>query len=153
MLVLGSLERAAWQEYTGWPIEVARPASAESEADIETIHARVQQWTKDGYKRLVSRGDRPTRTDSRPAVSVTNGGGAHPRAAVDAFILKCNQEISLKVNRRHVWLAVGHTAARQFQFWQASDPKATAQDDQNFRRILAMSPADFEALLKKKGII
>jgi hypothetical protein len=59
----------------------------------------------------------------------------------------------LKVNRRHVWLAVGHTAARQFQFWQASDPKATAQDDQNFRRILAMSPADFEALLKKKGII
>jgi hypothetical protein len=52
ILVLGSSERAAWEEYTGWPIEVARPASAESEADMTAIHARVRHWTTEGYKRL-----------------------------------------------------------------------------------------------------
>ena len=72
---------------------------------------------------------------------------------MDAFILKCEQEISLKVIRAYIWRAAGHKTARQFQFWQASDPKATAQDDQNLRRILAMNPTDFESLLKKKGII
>jgi hypothetical protein len=75
------------------------------------------------------------------------------RAAIDAFILKSKQETSLKVTRTSIWRAAGHSTARQFQFWQASDPKATAQDDKNFRRILAMNPADFEALLKKKSII
>jgi hypothetical protein len=80
-------------------------------------------------------------------------GEASARAAVDAFILKCEQAISPKVNRKHIWRAAGHTTARQFQFWQASDPKATVQDAQNFRRILAMNPTDFEALLKKKCII
>ena len=94
------------------------------------------------------KGNEPTRTATEP-----DGNGADPRAAVDAFILKCKLEISLKVNRKHIWLAVGHTTARQFQFWQASDPKATMQDAQNFRRILAMNPTDFETLLKKKRII
>ena len=84
---------------------------------------------------------------------LTVNGGNGTRAAVDAFILKCKTELSVRVNRKHIWRAVGHTTARQFQFWQASDPKATAQDTQNFRRILAMNPTDFEALLKKKGII
>jgi hypothetical protein len=75
------------------------------------------------------------------------------RATVDAFILKCNQETSMKVTRKHIWRAAGHKAARQLQFWQVSDPKATTQDDQNFRRILAMSPDAFVDLLHKKGII
>jgi hypothetical protein len=87
------------------------------------------------------------------AEQTANGRGNGMRAAVDAFILKCKQEVSLKVNRKHIWRAVGHTTARQFQFWQASDAKATAQDNQNFGRILAMNPTDFQALLKKKGII
>jgi hypothetical protein len=52
MLVLESLERVAWQGYTGWPPEICRPGSAQSESDMIVIHARVQQWTKEGYKRL-----------------------------------------------------------------------------------------------------
>jgi hypothetical protein len=58
-----------------------------------------------------------------------------------------------EVIREHILKAAGHTTARQFQVWQASDRKATAQDDQNFRRILAMCPTDFAELLKKKHII
>lgn len=82
-----------------------------------------------------------------------NSNSGDRRAAVDAFILKCKQGTSMRVIRTHIWKAVGHSSARQFQYWQASDPKATALDDQNFHRILAMSPTDFEALLKKRGII
>jgi hypothetical protein len=93
-------------------------------------------------------GNEPNAMDAGPAVN-----GTDRRPIVDAFILKCSGELSLKVNRKHIWRAAGHSTARQFQFWQACDPKATAQDDQNFRRILAMNPTEFEALLKKKGII
>jgi hypothetical protein len=96
----------------------------------------------------------PTTEAVKPiAVEQPVNGGDGTRATVNTFILKCQQELSLKVNRKHIWRAAGHTTARQFQFWQASDPKATAQDDQNFRRILAMNPTDFQALLKKKNII
>lgn len=90
---------------------------------------------------------------SATAGKVGTGEGTYRRAAVDAFILKCTQGTRLKATRTHIWRMAGHSGPRQFQFWQASDPKATAQDDQNFRRILAMDPTDFEALLKKKGIV
>jgi hypothetical protein len=75
------------------------------------------------------------------------------RAQVDAFLARCNQAGPKKINRKHVWQAAGHKGARQFQFWQASDEKATMQDDQSFSRLLAMKPAEFIALLKKKGLI
>jgi hypothetical protein len=80
-------------------------------------------------------------------------GGSDWRAVVDNFIRKCGQETPLKVTRKHIWKAAGHATARQFEYWQAWDAKTIAQDDQNFRRILSMSPTDFVALLKKKGII
>jgi hypothetical protein len=78
---------------------------------------------------------------------------ANRRAKIDAFLLNCRQEISVPITRKHIWRAAGHQTARQFQFWQAADGKATTQDDQNFRRILAMSPRDFANLLKKMGRI
>ena len=74
-------------------------------------------------------------------------------ASVNRFLLECSQKLTLKITRKHIWQAVGHKTARQFQYWQASDLKATAQDHPNFSRILAMSPAEFEALLKQKKII
>ena len=79
--------------------------------------------------------------------------GTDRRAQVDAFLAGCNQAAPKKINRKHVWQAAGHKGARQFQFWQASDEKATMQDDQNFSRLLAMKPAEFIALLQKKGLI
>ena len=75
------------------------------------------------------------------------------RARVEAFILKCESETGAKVSRTHIWRAAGHSVPRQFQFWQANNPKATTQDDQNFERLLAMPPGDFVTLLKKKGIL
>jgi hypothetical protein len=72
---------------------------------------------------------------------------------VDTFLLQCTRETKLKAMRKHIWQAVGHRTARQFQFWQASSPKATASDDSNFSRILRMNPTEFEILLKNKGII
>lgn len=75
------------------------------------------------------------------------------RDQVDTFLLRCVQETQLKAIRTHLWRAVGHNTPRQFQFWQRNDPRATAADDQNFRRILNMNPTDFVRLLKQKGII
>ena len=89
--------------------------------------------------------------EALPTASITNSTAR--RAAVDAFLLRCRQETSLSATRKHIWKAVGHKTARQFQFWQANDAKATLQDDKNFRRILAKNPVDFESMLTKKGII
>ena len=85
-----------------------------------------------------------------PAELAVNGGDGK-REMVDAFILRCKKGLSVRVSRKSIWRAVGHTTARQFQFWQASHRKATAQDDQNFQRILAMNPTEFEAVLKKRA--
>jgi hypothetical protein len=76
------------------------------------------------------------------------------RAAVEAFLVECNKllDAGSKVVKRHLWQAAGHTDRRQFQYWQSGSEEATAEDDRNFRRILSMSPADFLALLQKKGI-
>ena len=84
-----------------------------------------------------------------PPSSANSGNGA----LVDAFLLNCTQQTPLTANRSHIWRAVGHTTARQFQYWQAGSDRATTEDDRNFRRILGMKPAAFVALLKDKGII
>jgi hypothetical protein len=74
-------------------------------------------------------------------------------AEIDSFLHKCMRGTSLKVLRKHIWRAAGYETARQLQYWQKSDPKATMADEKNFRRILDMSPADFVVLLKKKDLI
>jgi hypothetical protein len=76
------------------------------------------------------------------------------RAAVEAFLLDCNKlsERGSKVARKHIWQAAGHRHSRQFEYWQSGSEEATEEDDRNFRRLLSMSPADFLALLQKKGI-
>ena len=81
------------------------------------------------------------------------------RAEVDRFLRKCNLESRSEVRREHIWRAVGHKHPRQFGYWQAGQDRlpgtihgATKADDQNFRRILAMDPARFVALLKKYNI-
>jgi hypothetical protein len=127
--------------------------SVEDEAKALQYLAQPFHRVRDDLRRLLD--SFPTAEAVKPitAEQPANGGEDSTRAAVDTFIVKCQQELSLKVNRKHIWRAAGHTTARQFQFWQASDPKATDRDNQNFRRILAMSPSNFEALLKKKGII
>ena len=76
------------------------------------------------------------------------------RAGVEAFLAECNEKLDAgsKVVKKHLWLAAGHTHSRQFHYWQSGSDEATAEDDRNFRRILSMPPAEFLALLQKKGI-
>jgi hypothetical protein len=89
------------------------------------------------------------------ALAADTGLGIDRSALVEDFLLRCNQEPDLpeKLLKKHIWSAVGHSGPRHFQYWQASDDKATAEDQRNFGRILAMPPADFVALLKKMGQI
>jgi hypothetical protein len=79
--------------------------------------------------------------------------GADVRSEVDAFVVRCNGITDLRILKRHVWLAVGHKSARQFEYWQAGDAKASKEDNRNFRRVLAMKPEAFIALLLEKKII
>ena len=90
---------------------------------------------------------------ARGETPLPNSDKMDRRAAVDSFLSSCEQETQLKVRKKYIWLAAGHKTARQFQYWQAGNNRATRQDDQNFRRILAMNPSDFLSLLKNKRII
>lgn len=125
----------------------------------QVVLAMAKQRTPDEHKTAQGRHsersgpaavERRQTLDSTIPVAVD---GQDRRATVDAFILKCKERLSLKITRTHIWRAVGHEAARQFQYWQSSNPKVTAEDKKNFRRILEMNPIEFEALLRKKRII
>ena len=72
---------------------------------------------------------------------------------VNAFLQACNRHSRARIYKRHIWLLVGHTKGRQFEYWQAGSPKATSEDKNNFGRILRTSPEDFLAALRRKGII
>jgi hypothetical protein len=87
---------------------------------------------------------------------VLNGSGVGDRSAmVEDFLLRCNQEPDLpeKIIKKHIWGAVGHKSPRQFQYWQASDDKATVEDQTNFSRTLALQPSEFVAQLKRMKLI
>jgi hypothetical protein len=76
------------------------------------------------------------------------------RDSVDQFLSKCRKSFpGIKFHRRHIWRAVGHKCARQFQFWQAAHSKATIANDKDFKRILALRPEAFEKTLRDKKII
>jgi hypothetical protein len=84
------------------------------------------------------------------------------RALVGTFLANCRPETSVKVLKKHLWLAVRHKTSRQFEYWQAgvdrvpgskSSRGANRQDDRNFRRILAMKPEEFVDLLRNVHIV
>jgi hypothetical protein len=74
-------ERLAWEEYTGWPIEVLRPASAQADADLAAIHTCAQEWILKGYKRLES--GRKPQHGSEPAPKPGNQTISVPTATID----------------------------------------------------------------------
>ena len=75
--------------------------------------------------------------------------------AVDAFLRNCNRETPQPIMRKHIWKALKHSSARQFQYWQAmaGPPKETQATNEGVRRILAMSAPDFLILLHRLGHI
>ncbi len=130
MLLLESLKRCAWQEFTGFPIEVARPASAEAEANLYTIHEKVQEWTKLGYKRL----DSHRNTQVQPETQVGPGDSASVQAArvnapkddrtdrrkaVDAYIEEVLRGTGKRITRTAIWTATGDKKRTEFERWES----------------------------------
>ena len=100
---------------------------------------------------LPTTGGAPAQT----AVIQNGSPGVDRSAKVDDFLVRCNQEPGLpeRLYKKHIWASVGHKSPRQFQYWQAGDAAATAEDEKNFGRILAMSPSAFIAQLKRSNLI
>jgi hypothetical protein len=75
------------------------------------------------------------------------------KAAVEAFIARCNQEPNLKrkIRKKDVALALKHQSSRTLQYWQAMNPVAGATTDSDVRRILTMHPPEFLELLRRMG--
>jgi hypothetical protein len=122
---------------------------ADAEAEIE---ARKQFMVEKRLRELrEQQGTPPLETESTE--TLPQRGESTRNSEVDAFLERCNQHSPVRVRRRHIWQSAGHTSGRQFEYWQASDKKATGEDHRNFSRILGMQPAEFVATLRKQKII
>jgi hypothetical protein len=76
------------------------------------------------------------------------------RSQVDEFLRRCNGESEHRVLKKHIWLAVGHSKGRQFEYWQACDSEnTTGEDERNFSRILKTEPKAFVALLRQRKLL
>lgn len=125
----------------------------------EPLEDKIRDWTQKTCEKI--HGDCPNLRAARgskqklavPVKGKGADGKTSRRALIGRFIETVWSTTGRRIKRTDIWRAVGHSSPRQFQFWQAHDGKATAQDDQNFRRILAMKPTDFMALLKKKDVV
>jgi hypothetical protein len=114
--------------------------------------------------RLLENQTTPVPTKRRPQALPKLGEDR--RAMVATFLSACNallgtrkSPLPSKIIEKHIWKAAGHKWPRQFQYWKAGEDRqprqtrgATRTDDVNFRRILAMRPADFLRVLKQKDI-
>lgn len=92
-------------------------------------------------------------TETLPPTSLANERWDR-RSQVDDFLKRCNAvSLNSKVLRRHIWLSVGHSKPRQFEYWQSGSAKTTAEDERNFQRIMQTVPEEFVDLLRKKRIL
>jgi hypothetical protein len=108
------------------------------------------QANNDSFEFSPSRAPTSPIDDGRPPLPEKNGAGApmHPNQAMaEAFLRRCNAEPQphRRIIKADIWRAVPHKRARQFEYWQKGDTRATEQDDINFRRILKGDPKDFVA--------
>lgn len=157
MTFLESLERTAWQEHTGYPPEVLQPASAETDSHAQTIHAKVQRWTYEGYKRLESfskvqpepKGGAASNVEEvpyEPSPTVTasshgDDGRLDRRAAVDAYIEEVFRETNKRITRRDIWQAARYASRTEFERWERNDQKRPNQSaHEQFSRILSQKP-------------
>jgi hypothetical protein len=75
------------------------------------------------------------------------------RQQVNKFLEECNAVSARRILRRHIWRLAGHSTARQFEYWQSGNAKASSEDNQNFTRILQTPPSDVIAALSRKGLL
>jgi hypothetical protein len=157
MTSLENLERFAWEEYTGYPPEVLRPVNGEAHSDWETIHAKVQRWAYEGYKRLASlpkaqpepKGETVSNADgvpNEPSLLVTasnhgDDGGTGRRAAVDAYIDEVFSKTKKRITRKDIWQSARYESRTEFERWERNDQKRPNQSaHERFTQILIQKP-------------
>jgi hypothetical protein len=92
--------------------------------------------------------ERQAKLGSSPTESLSlSDCQAGRRQQVESFVQKCNAIAASPIYKNHIWRSVGHSKARQFEYWQACSPKATNEDQENFSRVLNMRPEKFIALV------
>jgi len=154
MAMLKNLERFAYEEYTGYPPEILQPTSAELLAACEMIHAKVQRWIYEGYKRL----DSPSQTQPEPKREpVTNEDevlaprpgtdpnhsydGSGRRAAVDEYIEEVFSKTKKRITRKDIWTAARYKSRTEFERWERNDQKNPNQSaHERFTKILKEKP-------------
>jgi hypothetical protein len=106
---------------------------------------------RDRVTKLVVAADRPTPSIQQHTESAAVDSEENRRSIVDNFLKECSKIAGSKIMRKHIWMALGHKTARQFEYWQCVSHKATQADQTNFNRILSMNPSDFVALVLRIG--
>ena len=133
-----NLSDVLWHAYTGAPPDVvARPASAQAEADFDLIRASVPRWTRAAYRSLS--GSQPQPQFASGATTLTSVFTAEPSlaertcdkgnrtgeerlAAIDAYIYEV-QVSGKRITRKDIWEAAGYTSRVEFERWQRNDTK------------------------------
>jgi hypothetical protein len=147
-----------WSEYRDTLLDLL-DEHADSQPDLGAGPAEEIGEGPSHSAQLESAEGTPSRTETAtmpvvgPIVATTDLGEDRSKQ-VDTFLLHCNRESAggFQVIRKHIWGAVGHAQPRQFQHWQKRSKRATCEDERTFHRILSLAPAEFIAVLKKKGI-
>ena len=71
MTVLKEFGRQAWQEYTGYAVEILQPMPGD--VQYQAIQQRVGHWIGEGYKRLIPASSAPSSSGDPSPVDVATG--------------------------------------------------------------------------------
>jgi hypothetical protein len=136
------------KQYESLALEAERMAQVQEEARIKAEQYNADRAALDENENSIE-----TPPETQPAENEISDCKTRRRASVDAFLQQCNRQSSTPIRRRHIWLSVGHSKGRQFEYWQGCDPKATMEDHGNFGRILRTKPEEFLTILRQKGLL
>jgi hypothetical protein len=143
------------KQYESLALEMERVAQVQEEARIKSEPHNAYRAALDENE---GRPEAPeTEPEAQPGESTPKSEGemsdckARRRASVDTFLQQCNRQSSAPIRRRHIWLSVGHSKGRQFEYWQGCDPKATMEDHGSFGRILRMKPGSSSLFSGRKA--
>ena len=114
-------------------------------SEVERIFRSSEQWRQFETELL-----RVVESQSEPGSDrAPEEGTTDLRTLVDDFLQNFRMATDGKITRKQIWQAAGHKTGRQFEFWQSGSPKATREDDRNFRRLLNLQPQEFADLLQR----
>jgi len=71
------------------------------------------------------------------------------RSRIDAFILSVLEATSERITRTAIWRVAGYGDRTEFERFQREDPKTTRSANENFNRVLTMTPERFMDLWRK----